>query len=176
MDGYIEYMVRKKSTGKDVALKTLIIIGALLIFFVAMLFMPLLGQFFSIVFMLCIGMFYGAYYLIGTFNLEFEYCLVNGDMDIDKIVSQKKRKRLITVKCSQVETIGKFSPEKLQNPNIKTKIIACDSTKSEDVWYVTLHHQKLGHTIVLFNGAEKILSGIKTAIPKQLAFDVFGRR
>ena len=56
------------------------------------------------------------------------------------------------------------------------RIIACDSEDSEDVWYLTVRHSTLGHTLVVINVTDRMLEGFKAYIPRQLAFEIFNRR
>lgn len=44
------------------------------------------------------GSLYGGYILITNMSVEYEYIVTNGEMDIDKIIAKRRRKRLITVK------------------------------------------------------------------------------
>ena len=72
----------------DILLILLIVIGAIVISYLLMLFIPQFAMFLIIAVLLGI-------YTISKFNIEYEYALTNGDLDIDMIISQKKRKRLL---------------------------------------------------------------------------------
>ncbi|UKI37385.1 MAG: DUF6106 family protein [Clostridiales bacterium] len=52
-----------------------------------------LHRFSSFVLLIDAGVVYGAYILITHFNVEYEYILTNGDIDIDKIIAKKKEKK-----------------------------------------------------------------------------------
>lgn len=48
----------------------------------------------------------GDYYLFQTFDVEFEYTYVNGELDFDKIVAKSRRKRMLSVDVHKLEMIG----------------------------------------------------------------------
>ena len=174
-DTYLEYLVAKRSTGRDIALKLLIGVAAVVLSVVLVMVSYLLGPFSMIALLAAAGVIYGAYRLIGMLNLEYEYVLTNGDLDVDKVINRNSRKRLLTVKCATFETFGKFKEVDHSGKTYETRMFACSSPADPDVWYATFRHQKLGHTLLVFNANEKMLEGFKAFLPKQLAFEVFHR-
>ncbi len=175
-DVFVERIVKKKLSVSIILLKILIITASILLAIV-LLFVGLFlfTQFVSFAMLLACAAVYGGYMLATSFNLEYETCFTNGQLDVDKIINRRRRKRLISIRCKDVETLGKYKAVDHQNKQYKTRIIACDSEESEDVWYLTLSHNTLGHTLLVFNADERLLEGIKSYIPRQLAFQVFGR-
>lgn len=111
-DVYIEYMVKPPKSGKQKAVIALIVtIGVLLsallfvlTFAAAVLLMGTqFGSFaFSIGLVIIALMWYGAYLLIGMQNIEYEYLLTNSEIDIDKIMSKRGRKRIVSFDFKEV--------------------------------------------------------------------------
>lgn len=111
-DVYMEYMVKPPKSGKQKAIIALIVVAGVLMS--ALLFMLtfaaatlLLGtQFgsfaFSIGLVIIALMWYGAYLLISMQNIEYEYLLTNSEIDIDKIMSKKGRKRVVSFDFKEV--------------------------------------------------------------------------
>ncbi len=107
-DVYLEYLVKKKKTGGQAALVALIcLLGIVLSFvFLALTFVvgvsmqqagTGIGQIVSFVGLLLIAaVWYGAYLLITMQNVEYEYILTNSELDIDKIMSKKGRKPIVS--------------------------------------------------------------------------------
>jgi len=176
-DVFVERIVKKKTGVGTVFLKIgiilLSIVLAAVLILAGMLFIP---QFISFALLLGCGLIYLAYILATSFNVEFETCFTNGSFDVDKIINRRKRKRLISLRCKDVESIGRYKSVDHANKQYKTRIIACSSEDAEDVWYLTLRHNTLGHTLVVFNADERLLNGLKDFIPRQLAFQVFNKR
>ncbi|MCI8441890.1 MAG: hypothetical protein HFG27_05075 [Provencibacterium sp.] len=175
-DTYIEYLVKKRSTSKDILLKILIVLAAAVIAILLFLLSPILGMFSMFGYLIAFGAIYGAYRLISMMNLEYEYLLTNGDMDIDKIMNRNSRKRLLSVKCSSFEALGPYRAAEHQNKQYQTRIMACSSPSDPDVWYASFKHSKHGHTLLVFNTSERLLEAIRPFISKQLAFQVFVKK
>ncbi len=53
-----------------------------------------------------IGLGIGDYFLFQTFDIEFEYTYVNGELDFDKIMAKSRRKRMLSVNVRKLEMIG----------------------------------------------------------------------
>ena len=159
-DIFVEYMVVKRNTSKEVLLRIGLFLAALVIAVLSFLFLFPIGAG-GIGLLLVVGAFYGAYYLSSSMNKEFEYIVTNGEMDVDCIMARRKRKRLITVKCKDFDA-------KHQGKNYKTRILACDSETSKNVWYCVVHHKTMGETLLVFNATARILEAFKMFIPRTM--------
>ena len=82
-DLYQEILVKKKASAKDTALKILVIAVTVLVLAAGVLFLtPLL--------------------LVG----EYEYLYVNGDIDVDKIMSKSRRKKVASFSKDNLEVMA----------------------------------------------------------------------
>ena len=93
MDIYREQIVPKSPTKMDTLKK--ICVGFIAIMLAAVLF--LLSGFFNLTFigLIFAGVFiYFGFYLISSFDTEYEYIVTNGEIDIDKIIAKRKRKKI----------------------------------------------------------------------------------
>ena len=166
-DIFLEYMVVKKNTTKELLLRVGLFLAAAVIAVLSFMILFPLGAG-GIGLLLMVGAFYGAYYLGSSMNKEFEYIVTNGEMDVDCIMARRKRKRLITVKCKDFDAIGPYDPAKHQNKNYKNRVIACDSETSKNVWYCVVHHKTMGETLVVFNATALFLEAFKIYIPRKM--------
>ena len=103
MDVFFEQIIPIKKTGKTVALFLGIWVLAALL---SALVFVLLGSF-SLIFIFGIG--YGTYILSSKLNVEYEYIITNGILDIDKITNKSSRKRMISVDLGGVTRLEKFN-------------------------------------------------------------------
>lgn len=164
MDVFFEQIIPIKKTGKTVALFLGIwVLAALLsalVFF-------LLGSF-SLIFIFGIG--YGAYYLSSKLNVEYEYIITNGILDIDKITNKSSRKRMISVDLGGVTRLEKFNANALLSH--KDTIFACDKDDPNAYLVVT---DKTGQSTVSFVFApnDKIKSAIVKFAPKFITNSCF---
>lgn len=148
MDRFSEQITGKVPDGKDMFLRGLIIAGVLLIAGV-MVFLCMLTQFMA--FMPCLALLLGAIFLAkflfeGTMT-EYEYIVTNDDLDIDKIIGKRKRKRLVTVDLKSVTEMGLYTNNELK---ADVTVMAHDNT-GEDLWYIVCNSPKYGVLAVLFN-------------------------
>ncbi len=173
MDIFVEYLVKKKTTAVTVLLKIAIVIVSLALIAFLFLLSFSLGSLSIIAIAAAVGAGYGGWYLLTSFNVEYEYSFTNGEIDIDKITAQRKRKRLITVVCREVEAIGKYNPAAHAHAEYKTKIFACaDPQDTENTWYVIYKSVNFGRTLVVFNPPEKMLTAMKPFLPRLLQNDI----
>lgn len=173
-DVFIEYMVKRKSTPQTALIRVGIVLAAILAAALCFILSGLLGPFSMIGTVVALGALYGGYYLITALNVEFEYAVTNGEMDIDKIVAQRKRTRLATVNCRTVEAFGKYRPDEHAAKQYQTKIFACDSAESDAVWYLAARMKDKGLTLIVFNMNEKMLEAVKPFLPRPVMHKAFG--
>lgn len=175
-DTFLEFMVRKRSTPKDILIKLGVILACVVVVMAVMLFSPMLGAFSMFGYLLAAGAIYGAYRLIIMQNLEYEYVITNGDLDVDKIINRNGRKRILSVKCASFETFGQYNAQEHQGGNYKTRMFACTSPADSGLWYATFNHASLGRTLLVINADNRMIEAFKKFIPKQLAYEVFVKR
>lgn len=172
-DVFIEYLVKRKNTAKTALAKAGIVAAALIISVILIMFSGVLGAFSMLGTLAIFGAAYGAYYLITSMNVEFEYAVTNGEMDIDRIVSQRKRSRIVTLNCREAEAFGRYRPNEHAAKSYQTKIFACDSPDSGDLWYCAARIKDKGLTLIVFNANEKMINGIKPFLPKPVMHEAF---
>ena len=165
MDVFVEQIVRKKFGPKDYLVVLGCILGGCLVIYLSIFF---LTQIFVVV---IAGVCFGAYYLITSRNLEFEYSVTNGDLTIDKIINRRSRKRILSLDCKQVEAIGEYKPQDHANKHYDKKIVTSVYDDGRNAWYLDLRHPKHGHIIVIFSPNERVLESVQSFIPRQVAFE-----
>lgn len=177
MDVFLEQIVAKKSTGMDLLKKIGIVVAALVLIFLFTFILPgfrmvegvlgVIGQIFSTLgLLLAVGVIYGTYYLISGMSIEYEYILTNGEIDVDKIIARRKRKRLVTVDTRTFSEFGLYKNAPQAGQNV-TVIMACSSPDDPNTYYAICDHAKFGKCMLIFNPNEKILSHAKQFIKRQ---------
>lgn len=168
MDVFNEHMVRRRISAAQVVLMSLIILGAVIIGAVAFLFVPTVGAF------IVVGMGYLAYWLLSRFFIEYEYIVTNGIMDVDRITSRKRRKRVIICDCRDCEIIapvplgpGDQHIREYETPSVNHKV-DCSSGVKERAYFLLFTHKKHGKTRLIFDPNEKMLNAFKLYIPRKV--------
>lgn len=169
MDTFIEQIIKKRFGPKDFLIFAAAILGGCAVILISWAFVP---SFSSIVFVaVCIG----AYYLISSRHLEFEYSATNGDISIDKIINRRSRKRLISMDAHDIEAMGKYNSDQHKQKNYDVRIVASENDDGRDAWYFSGHHPQKGSVLVVFNPNETVLQAIKPFLTRQVSIDAFGR-
>ncbi len=168
MDSFVEQLVTKKKTKGQiaamvltVALAVLLLAGAVVLFF----FIGIWAAAFAI------AIFYGAWYLLTSQNIEYEYCVTNGDIDIDRIVAQRKRERIVSVAGRKIESAGKYRPEKWVGRSIDRFVVAAPSAEEDNLYYFSYRSKKRGHTLVVFQPDDRVKQSLYEGLPKLVQLD-----
>ena len=108
MDTFVEKIVQKGKTPKVYAARLGILVGTILaIIFVQLLLYPTPAGPFAYLLFLPLG--YVAYHLWGNTSVEYEYCITNAYIDVDKIFSRRRRKKVFRIDMSDIGIIAPLS-------------------------------------------------------------------
>lgn len=167
MDIFIEKLVTKKKTFADTLLTAAVILATILVVF-ACLSIPLLNQL-NLGILLAAGFAYLGYRIVISRNIEYEYIVTNGDLDIDKIISKRKRKRIFSANCREFDIVSKVKSNSFSQSvqSIKNRIDASSSIDSPDAYFITLNY-KGEKTLVIFEPNERMLNNFKIYIPRKV--------
>lgn len=162
-DLYTELLVKRKTQLRDKVLKVVLIVVTILAAFVG-LFMTPLG------FIALIAMGVADYILLPRFDLEFEYLYVNGELDIDKIMSKQKRKRAASYDMEKMEMIAPWNSHELDYHKNDTKAKISDySSKTENAnVYGMIYNSDKGKEIVLLELNNVVLNDIRRIAPRKI--------
>lgn len=165
MDTFLEKIVAKKKESSDMMFTAGIILAAIVVILVVPA-IPVIRSLWTFVFL---GVVYGAYLLIKSRNIEYEYIVTNGDLDIDKIVARGRRKRIFSASCKDFDIVAKVKSSEYNHnvQSITSKITAVSSMQSEDAYFIVLNY-KGTKTAVFFEPDARMLNNFKTFIPRKV--------
>ncbi len=169
MDIFVEQIIRRRKSLLDILIVMGLALASCLLVLLAILYLP------SMAFIILAAVVYISYLLIGSRNLEFEYSVTNGDLTVDKIMSRRTRKRVISLDCKNVEAMGKYNPAAHASKRYDKKFFTGVFADGREGWYVSLHHPKHGSVLLVFDPDERTLEAMRPFLPHKLAFEVFGR-
>ncbi len=171
MDIFVEQIVKKASSGKDLALKILIIAGAVVLaaacIFVFLFIIPFPGLGLLLMFGIC----YGSYFLLTNLDCEYEYIVTNGEIDIDKIIAKRKRVRLITAKAPTFEAFGEYtdsSPDAAESVTVVKAVGENESGADAKNYYADFKHAAAGNVRLIFTPEERVVEAITPFLPAAL--------
>lgn len=169
MDTFFEQIIGIKKNGKSIVGVLGIWFLALLLSLTVFLFSGYLGAFFVLI---IAGIIYGAYKLSSLFNIEYEYIITNGSMDVDKIVNKSSRKRVLSFELPNVTRLEKYTPNILNNINAKEVVFACN--QNDDNAYLMVAEKDGGKaSYLVFSPNDKIKSAIIKFVPKFISNTAF---
>ncbi len=167
MDTFIEYIVKKKKDTKDYIIMAATVLGLIVLALACLIFNRML---FGIPFILLVFAVWGSYFIFTSRNIEYEYILTNSELDIDKIVARRSRKRVITINFKEIEVCAKTdNPNFKHNLDNKANVTRTEylqgNMKSENVYFVDFTGGS-GKTRVFFEPNERILNELKKINPR----------
>ena len=165
MDFFTEVIIKQKKSPL-VYLATLGMILATLVvwaFSLTLMGVPALS---GIVGLLDVGIVYLSYYVISGFNIEYEYIATNTDIDIDKIVNKRKRKRIISLRLSEIDTLAPIENDR--NNSGETKVINAARSKNDPDAYYIITSKNGQKTKIIFNPNEKMIENAKRFYPERV--------
>ncbi len=169
MDVFKEQNVERLQDSTDTKKKILITATAVslsaLMFFVVFMFFGYGGLMLAL--LLSGGALYGGYFLISNLYVEYEYILTNGEVDFDKIIAQRSRKRLATVKLQTATSFG-IVKEDDDFGEAETLVCATANDPDQQDYYLRVKHKSLGDTVILFTPNEEMVDLITKGLPREL--------
>ncbi len=174
MDIFLEYLLRKKSSGIDVVKKLGLVLAAVAAC-VIIIFAFSLVQFLRAYILLGIAaVIYGLVVLMRNFSLEYEYIFTNGDLDIDIVKAQTTRKRMVNLSCKNIELMASDKnmnyKRDFESDSISKKFNAVYDASLGGIYHVLFVRD--GERIMLtFQPPVKLLAAMKKMNPRCVNLD-----
>lgn len=162
-DLYTELIVKRKKTAADTVKKALLIAGTV-VGVLAFFTMGIIG----LVILVAFGV--ADYFLLPTFDVEYEYIYVNGELDVDKIMSKQKRKRVYSMDIKKLELMAPSNSHVLdyhnQNKNLKT--LDFSSGEEGAKTFTMIVKGEKGMEKVIFEPNDVIVKDMKRIAPREV--------
>ena len=166
MDTFIEYMIPRKRSTKDIAKIFGAVIGAIAACVVIGFLITISPQWLFIVwFMAAVFVWYGVYIIISRQNVEYEYSFTNGELDVDAIYSKRRRVHLLNVKVREFDICApaydeRFTQKYLDVSGVKNYYKVAGSMESQNVYFADF--MRNGDKVRLyFEPPKKMIEAIK---------------
>ena len=172
MDIFVEQIVKKPADGKVWTIRILIglAMGVLLAVSLFVLFIiPILGL------AMAFGIFWGGFRLITNSDCEYEYIVTNGEIDVDKIIAQRKRVRLITAKAPTFEAFGEYTdntPDTDSDVTVVNAVGINESSAETKTYYADFKHASAGNVRLIFSPEERVVEAITPFLSSQLKYNM----
>ena len=153
---YMEHIVERRTTAKTVILKALILAAVIIANLALIVFITAKVPALMILPWFLSGLF--VWWVYRFFNVEYEYVTAGGEMDFDIIYGKKQRKRMLTVKITDMEIIAPVDGNYTQlrsDPTVQKCFDATISPDAPNTCYATFHHNGYGKCILFFDVPQK---------------------
>ena len=176
-EGFNEQVVKRVNKPKQLIIKIVAVIVWLTIPFIGASIAIITGiQYVFIVGLLVfLAAIYGVWYVFSSQKVEFEYSVVGNTLDVSKIISLRRRKRLCKVQINEIEELTRDG-SKFDNARVtKTIMAAGDPEKKDEVYYALYNDPAYGKCLLLFSPNENIIKGMRPHLDKRLVIELFYR-
>lgn len=160
-DVFVEQLVKQKTLPKNKLIKLGVWLLAIFLFVVFTMLSLYIGQLGGII---AVASLVGAWYLSAMFNLEYEYIYLNGEIDFDRIMGKRTRKRIFTIRVSSFNDFGLYSPT-MEQSKYDVKYNFAENLSETD-YYITFVNKDNKNCILFFSPNEKLASEL-TKLYKQ---------
>lgn len=166
METYIEYLVKKKTTVKDMAIRYLCLFLIVLSVVVTVLLMypPIL--------VITVALWAIYRYLVYPFtDIEYEYLYVDRTLTVDKIMAKEKRKTVATYEIDRLEMLAPADSYRLnefKNREMKTVDYSSGKENTEDIRYVMIYE---GGLKIVLDLTKEFVKIIQNNSPRKVFFD-----
>lgn len=160
MDTFAEQLVKKTPSSSDQMKKLALLIGGSLI--VAALIILSFVTVFAFIFAAIAG--YVFFLLITGLDVEYEYTVTNGTLDIDKIIAKRKRVNLISAEVKNFTSFDCYLS--VDETFGGTEVIAMGG--EGEPFYADFNSEAYGETRIVFSPNERILECIKPYLQRNL--------
>lgn len=160
-DAYVEQLVKRKNP--PYALPVKILLGVLF----ALSLLMALASYIGIIILLAVCAV--SYFTILQLNTEFEYLYIDGQLSIDRIMNQNKRKKVL--ECDKdallmVAPVDSYVLKDYEAPGTKT--VDCSSGRTDAKKYAFIYQAGQTRTKVIFEPNDKLLQCIRNTTPRKV--------
>jgi hypothetical protein len=157
-DTFVEELVVRRNNLGNLLIQILFVLGAIVL--AAACFLFLSGLFPALLAILVAG----AYLGIKFQGVEYEYSFTNGELDIDKIMAKRKRKRLVEIDHKQIQVMAPYTAEyESETKDYQvTQVIDTSSHKNAPGrWFFIYENQEGKYVFVVFQPSKRLREAMR---------------
>ena len=165
-DLYSELLVKKDKTAKDSLLKYGLIVLTVLAVFAGLIITPL-----ALIIAVALGI--ACYFVIPKTDVEYEYLFINGDFDIDMIMSKTKRKKVKSFKLSESDLAAPLDSHRMDyyNGNQNMKVLDFSSGNPEHKRFGVITRLDGNLCKIILEPDEALAQSMKNSAPSKVFLD-----
>ena len=160
---FVEHIVKRGNDAEIVLRKMLVVCLTLLIPSI-FLFFPFLEQFAFLALLVCAAI--GTYFFMLQ-NVEYEFAVTSGQLDVDMICGKRKRKHMVTVDGKDIELMAPMKRAYMGDFNsssIQKRYFAASSPKSRTRWFALFNNEKGQKSVLIFEPTPEMQTALRFAV------------
>lgn len=157
-DTFVEELVVKRGGIRNILLGFLMAVAALVLIAACFLFLPALLP--AIMAIAVAGVYLGVKFL----GVEYEYSFTNGDLDIDKIMAKRKRKRVLETDYQKIQVMAPYTAEyesETKGYQITSVLDVSSSKNAAGRWFFICADNDGKYTFVVFQPSKRMREAIR---------------
>ena len=166
MEKYIEIVVPRKNSIKDTVICFLTSVVPLLLgtYIVILFYASASSMFLALGVVACALLYYLSYKVFNSFNIEWEYTLVDSEIRFSKVINKTKRRDIMTVNLSKTEIIARVNDNEHNHPykTFQGSKIVMTSQKTDDYYYMISYTDKGKRICVAFEPDDRMKDNFNT--------------
>ena len=177
MEGFNEQVVKRANKPKNLIIKILSVLILIMIPIVfSVLAFVITAYMFYIGLFLFMGGLYVVWYIFTSQKVEFEYSVAGDELEVAKVISLRKRKRVCKVPIREIEQLEKGEKSVDGKKFSKSFIAARDIDADDENYYAVFNSAAYGKCLLIFSPNEQILEGMKRYLNKDIVLKLFYNR
>lgn len=174
MEVFNEQVVKRAKKPKNLIIKIIAVMLLILVPVLCIMLAYVITSYLIYVgfFIFLIGI-YIVWYVFTSQKVEYEYSVTGDELEISKIISLRKRKRMCKVKIREIEKLEKGEKSIDGMRFSKSFIAAADIDRDEDNYYAVFNDPAYGKCLLVFTPNEQILQGMKGSLNKNIMLKIF---
>lgn len=175
MDTLVEQVVRRDRTPRY----TLNVVLIILIAAAVPAFFMVLGKLIERYYLVVIGLFlllfavYLAWYFITSLKFEYEYAVLGSTFRVDKVIAQRRRKKVLKLDIKEIDGIFFYSDEKMSALKLNKVYDVAARSYDEQNLVATFPAENGRKNAIVFCPKEKILTAMKPYFNREVALAVY---
>ncbi len=164
-DTFVEELVTVHTSGKILLAKIGIVLAVIILTFAVFWFIPAILPLMFSVFVV------GAYFAIKLLNLEYEYAFTNGELDIDKIMGKRKRKRMVSTEVKNIKLMAPYTAEYESDAtayNVEYTHDFSSSPSAAGRWFIIFEDNDGKLCFMVMQPSEKLRTAMKSYLRQRM--------
>ncbi len=169
MDFVREIILKKKKSVQDVMSIIITFMVAFMLFYIILIQFAA-GKLAIFIPIEIAAIIYGMYMAITSLNVEYEYSVINGWMDVDKIIAGKRRKNVAKIEVKNVEYFARLDDKHIdvaEDESVEKVIDATTTIDSPNVYFM-IYYNNNKKICLLFEPTDEMVENFAHYVPRSL--------